>query len=84
MSSPINTDNASSFDAFRISIKTDAVFPLTAVIVNALLTSHLTLYWKAHGQDYSNIEVNTPSFETPSSVQKVGVYYCELMVINYL
>ena len=81
MSNPINTDNTSSFDAFSISIKSAAVLPLKAVSVNVLSTSYLTLYWKAHCQDYLNIEVNTPSFWTLSSVQKIGMYYCKLMVI---
>ena len=71
MSNPINTDNTSSFDAYTISIKSAAVLPLKAVSANVLSTSHLTLYWKAHCQDYLNIEVNTPSFGTPSSVQKM-------------
>ena len=80
MSKPISTGDSISFHASRISIKAGGTdFPLTAVIVSILLiTLHCT--GEHYGQDYLNIEVN--ALETPSSIQKMGVYHCKLIVIN--
>jgi len=57
MSKPVNTGNASSFDASQIGIKMVGLFPIDSSHCEYIvdLTCNVVLYWGTYDQDYLSI-----------------------------